>query len=453
MRESSVRGPAVDLSEFERRVRSADQSAAPKPDPLRELARLAGENRADPYSGILPDPRAARQTPPPLPQAPAWDGNLRGSYEAAPPVAADAPYYEDDYQAVDHHAPQQGHAVYPEQGHAAYPEQGYADQTHAHQTHAQQPYDQPYHGGAEGGWGDDSQYLDYGDEGEAEAPDGGIRRYLKPWHAAVAIGVIAVGSIAWGFLHRSGAGGSKEIAVINAPEGPVKVKPTAETDQDAPPNNGAAVLDRRDATPVKQVVTNQEQSVDPAVSSKAVTLGDGPVDAPHEATLGANPRKVKTVTVRPDGSRVEDAAVPPAAVESAEPLFADPPQSKGATPRPETRPATTAQAAKPKPAPKPKVAAVEPPAEDDAAAPPATTGASTPGGFAVQFGAAGSEEEARTLLQSVSAKYGVKATFKPAKVGDKMVYRVRAAGLSKDSANAVCNKVKASGGNCFVAGN
>ena len=55
--------------------------------------------------------------------------------------------------------------------------------------------------------------------------------------------------------------------------------------------------------------------------------------------------------------------------------------------------------------------------------------------------------------RKASAKYGVKATFKPAKVGDKMVYRVRVAGLSKDGANAVCNKVKAAGGPCFVAGN
>jgi len=47
----------------------------------------------------------------------------------------------------------------------------------------------------------------------------------------------------------------------------------------------------------------------------------------------------------------------------------------------------------------------------------------------------------------------VKPTFKPAKVGDKTVYRVRVAGVSKDSANAICNKVKAAGGSCFVAGN
>ncbi|RTL86119.1 MAG: SPOR domain-containing protein [Hyphomicrobiales bacterium] len=462
MRESPARGPAIDLTEFERRMRSRQSPApaVPKPDPLSELARLMqSESKADPLGRILPDPRAPRQAPPPPPPpvrpvappppplrpaaapppaapqpAPQWDAHLRGSYDAPPQVAPEPRYYEDEHHAHVRHA---GHQE------PSYPEHGYAEPGYGQAHH-----DHGYHGGAEGDWADDSEYLDYGDEEAETAPGGGIRRFLKPWHAAAAIGVVAVISVAWGFMHRNGVGGSKEIAVINAPEGPVKVKPTVETDEDAPSKQGAAVLDRKEPTPVKQVVTRQEQAVDPTVQPKVVTLGDGPVDAPHEPALGAQPRKVKTVTVRTDGSRVEDAAVPPAAVESVDAPAVDPAQAKGATPKLQTKPATTAQAAKPKPT--PKVAAVEPPAaEEDAGAP----AASASGTYAVQFGAAGSEDEARTLLKTVSQKYGVRATFKPAKVGDKMVYRVRAAGLSKDSANAVCNKVKASGGNCFVAGN
>jgi cell division septation protein DedD len=85
--------------------------------------------------------------------------------------------------------------------------------------------------------------------------------------------------------------------------------------------------------------------------------------------------------------------------------------------------------------------------ESEAPAPAAT------GGYAVQFGAAATEAEARTLVKTVSTKYGVKATYKPAQVGDRTVYRVRVAGVSKDSAAAICSKVKASGGNCFVASN
>ncbi|PPD44172.1 MAG: sporulation protein [Methylocystis sp.] len=443
MRESPVRGPAVDLGEFERRMRGPEPKPAGKADPLSELARLMGENgEADPYGDILPDPRAPRARP--QPAAEPWMDQLRGSFEAAPPVSWDprrqpdqqpapAPRYQTDAYAQPSgaHQEQAYHdEAYPDQGY----EQGYADQ--------QQQYD-PAYGGAEGGWSDDSQYLDYGAEEAPESEErGGWRRHLRPWHAIAAISVVALGSIGWGFAHRNGSGASKEIAVINAPEGPVKVKPAADAEQDAPDASSAAVLDRKDATQVKQVVSNSEQAIDPTVAPKAIKLGNGPVDAPHEPPLsGAQPKKVKTVTVRPDGSRVDDAGLPPAVTKSAAPP-ADPAPSKGGTPRAETKPVTTT--AKPKPA---KVAAVEPSTE---AAPAAATSS---GGYAVQFGAANSEEEARTLLKTVAAKYGVKPTFKPAKVGDKTVYRVRVAGVSKDSANAICNKVKAAGGNCFVAGN
>jgi hypothetical protein len=442
MRESPVRGPAIDLSEFERRMRGAEPKPAQKADPLSELARLMGENgEDDPYGQILPDPRTQRAAPPP-PAPPAWDEGLRGSYDSAPAVAPERRHY--DEQAAHGEAEFAAHGYEQDYRPATAYQDQYAQQGYAEQN---QQYDPAYHGGAEGGWSDDSQYLDYGAE---EAPEtgerGGVRRILRPWHAVAAISLVAVGSIAWGFMHRSGAGGSKEIAVINAPEGPVKVKPTADADASAPDAGGAAVLDRKDQTPVKQIVTHQEQAIDPAVAPKAVKLGNGPVDAPHEsAPSGAQPRRVKTVTVRPDGSRVDDTGLPPAVAKATAPL-PDPAQAKGGTPKAETRPATTPT---PKPKAAPKVAAVEPPpaAEAEAATPTSS------GGYAVQFGAANSEAEARALLKTVSAKYGVKPTFKPAKVGDKTVYRVRVAGVSKDSANAICNKVKAAGGSCFVAAN
>lgn len=457
MRESSVRGPAIDLSEFERRMRAAEtpQVAPPKTNPLSELARLMqGESApADPLNKILPDPRAARAAPPPPPQQPQWDAPLRGSLDAAPPVESEPRHYEEAHAHYGQHQGYEQHQGHDQhQGYGQH--QGYDAHAYAQGQQPDQHYDAAYHGGAEGGWPDDAEYLDYGAEESPETARGGVGKYLRPWHAVAAISVIAVASIGWGFLHRGGAGGSKEIAVINAPEGPVKVKPSVETEQETASDSGAAVLDRKDSTPVKQVVTHQEQAIDPTVAPKAVTLGNGPVDAPHEPALGTQPRKVKTVTVRPDGSRVDEASVPPAVAKSANPVVVplDPFQTKGATPKPETKTATT-PAPKPKPAPKPapKVAAVEPPADagETAAAAPATTS----GGYAVQFGAANTEEEARALLKTVGAKYGVRPTFKPAKVGDKTVYRVRVAGVSKESANAICNKVKASGGNCFVAGN
>jgi cell division septation protein DedD len=118
--------------------------------------------------------------------------------------------------------------------------------------------------------------------------------------------------------------------------------------------------------------------------------------------------------------------------------------------------ATPPKIAKPKPV-APKVASAEqsPEAADADAGQAASL---SRGGFAVQFGAADSEDDARALMKTIVGKYraelgGLKPTFKMATVNDKTVYRVRVAGVSKESANAICSKVKATGGACFVAGN
>jgi hypothetical protein len=332
---------------------------------------------------------------------------------------------------------------------------------------AQQAGYESAHYSAEGGWSDDSQYLDYGQSDEDyEDPHGGWRSWFRPWHAVVAISLVAVLSIGFAFWHRSGSNASRELATIVAPEGPVKVKPSAEAETNTPDASAAVVLDRREQAPVQKVVTNQEQAVDPSVTPSAALLGDGPVNLPHQppAPATAAPKKVKTVTVRPDGSRVEDGVLPPAVAMASRPAAETAAHTAvaggaigaaTATPPTQAKPtATPPRIAKPKPV-APKVAAVEespPDADADQATPPSK------GGFAVQFGAANSEADARELLKTVVSKYrsqlgGLKPTFKMATVNDKTVYRVRVGAVSKESANAICSKVKASGGSCFVAGN
>jgi len=442
MRETSVRGPAIDLGEFERRLRGPERAPQVE-DPLSELARLVqGQDHvaADPYSQILAEARDARV------QA----AELRGSYDAAPPVAAEPPYYPE---------PSMEQPLEP-----AYPvDPDYRDLPPGYS--AQQAGYDPAHYGAEAGWSDDSQYLDYGQsEEDFEDPHGGWRSWFRPWHAVVAISLVAVLSIGFAFWHRSGSNASREIATIVAPEGPVKVKPSAEAETTTPDASAAVVLDRREQAPVQKVVTNQEQAVDPSVTPSAALLGDGPVNLPHEppAPATAAPKKVKTVTVRPDGSRVEDGALPPAVAMASRPAETAAPTAVAgaigaatATPPTQAKPtATPPRIAKPKPV-APKVAAVEessPDADSGQSAPPSK------GGFAVQFGAADSEADARELLKTVVSKYrsqlgGLKPTFKMATVNDKTVYRVRVGAVSKESANAICSKVKASGGSCFVAGN
>ncbi|MGE0196076.1 MAG: SPOR domain-containing protein, partial [Methylocystis sp.] len=71
MRETSVRGPAIDLGEFERRLRGP-QRTAQADDPLSELARLVQREdpaAADPYNRILAEAQ----------RDPRMEAELRGS--------------------------------------------------------------------------------------------------------------------------------------------------------------------------------------------------------------------------------------------------------------------------------------------------------------------------------------------------------------------------------------
>jgi hypothetical protein len=78
------------------------------------------------------------------------------------------------------------------------------------------------------------------------------------------------------------------------------------------------------------------------------------------------------------------------------------------------------------------------------------------GEFAVQFGAAGSETEARDRMvmlqrQYASALSGKYPSVTKGEANGKEVYRIRVGGLSRDEATAMCLKIKDAGGSCFVA--
>jgi len=345
--------------------------------------------------------------------------------------------------------------------------QSYGEERARAQFGAQAPAD-PRHTAGEGDWADEqAAYLDYGANGEAAFNSGDTvqparrRVSLRPWHAVAAIALLASGGIGWSFAHRNGSIGSREIATINAPDGPTKVQPAADAEANVDKPD-ATVLDRRESTPVKQVVSHQEQAVDPRVEPRAVKLGAGPVAAAHEpaAVPGPEPKRVKTVSVRPDGTVIEGAAVPAAVVKATGAQGREAAAKKASTtPKSPATPATTPKAdVKAKAKPPQKVAAVANNAEPAEANSASAAQKIEKGGFAVQFGAATSEAEAHTLVTKVSTKYGAQLgghhpSFKMAKVGDKTVYRVRIGGISKEAANSVCGKVKSSGGNCFVAGN
>ncbi len=92
--------------------------------------------------------------------------------------------------------------------------------------------------------------------------------------------------------------------------------------------------------------------------------------------------------------------------------------------------------------------------EPEQAPPPAAVSGS--GSFAVQFSAPVTQADANAEVARVRSRFagalnGASPRIVRAEVNGRIVYRVRAGGLSRAAANQLCSAVKAQGGNCFVS--
>ena len=422
--------PEIDVEEFERRLR---QPAAPKPeaDPLAELARILGEND-DPYKKVFAaEARQPQRREPgfaPLPQA------------AAPAL--------DDLSTQGVVPPQ--HDSYHNAGaHPAY-----------EPTRPQ-----------------DDAWDDYDAPAYEERRKPFMSRAAMMAAAVVGVAVIGIGAT---YAFKGKLPGSREIATIQALNTPVKVAPpTSEVDHQT---TSASVLDKGAGQGVTKVVSREEQPVDlntlPQKTARVIPMrqAEGQVAATPAAqsqqgapTSIANliePRKVKTVSVRPDGSIIPAdgsgaGASPPLPVArpvmttAAAPASGDAATPKAATPKTVARVSATPPAADaaPRPAPRAAAPAVETPKAKSAALDDETT-ATTRGGWAAQLAASPSEDEARATASKLGTKYsselgGRRPSFRKAEVNSKTVYRVRVSGLTKEEATAICQKISG----CFVARN
>lgn len=347
---------------------------------------------------------------------------------------------------------------------------------------------------------------------EVAAPPAGRRRSMMMVASVVGAGLLVAGGAL--MLRDRGLVGSGQTPVIRAANNPVKVQPPAPAAPEQAKAENAIILDRSKTEPKPaeaKVVSNVEQPVDlsqapkqvrtVAIGAQGQILPEGSrmttaaipaPSAPAAGTAFPEPKKVRTVSVRPDGSVVTDAAPvtappPPAAraaatpapstpkaaapvapaakpVEAKPPVAAETPKPADAQPKATVRVTNTpaAPSAPPAAPAKPKqVAAVAPNAPmaitpgAAAPAPKAAEPAGT-GDFAVQFAAAGSEQEAKSVIARINQQFGAQLggrspVARKAQVGEKTVYRVRVGGMSRDEAADLCGKLKASGGNCFVA--
>ena len=314
--------------------------------------------------------------------------------------------------------------------------------------------------------------------------------------AVVGVGVM-VGLRGFGGAQKAADGG---IPVIRAEAGPNKVAPQNPGGVDIPNQNKEIYERAQPATAANtRVVNREEQPIDvqavaratprviplappetPAPAPQAAEAPAAPTPAPPAngaaaapaaapASALGEPRRVRTIAVRPDGTIAGAPPAPapaaPAAVASAPPAEAAPaPQRTAALPaaprpqpqspvRPQSAAAPAASpaapaAATPAPAPAPVAVAVR----SDASAPAGS-------GFMVQLGAPGSEAEARATFNALQRRFGEQLggqspVIRRADVGNgRTVYRLRVGPFSRDEAVERCEALRAAGGQCFIARN
>ncbi len=469
----------INLDEYERRLRSAGASPSVAEDPLAELTRLVNMISLD--SGKRDPVDEASQAH--MPKAAGF-----------PPAVNDAPVARFEPRASRPRDAAAGREPPPAPllGEAVRPPAGAAEELDlsAGVLAATRTAD-----------------------GEAEAGRGRSRS----WRFKI-VGLAAIGGALLGgaFAMKTGVvpGLPKTPPFIAAADGPNKIQPPSDATVQSSGDTAALLMkDSATSAPVK-VVSTEEQPVDlgaqttnpgpvasapasvapsPAASatpspaaagSPVAPAADTPVVAPAEASATVAPlfseaKPVKTVSVRPDGTLISVDAPPSAAPAPPEPPTRPTKRTvddslrgtaEPATPKLDlptklspkssarivaktdtTAPAAATDAA---PAAPPQPAAVVADAAPTAAGQPDAAGA----GWAVQFAAPRSEEDAQRALSRLKSKYaaelgGADLVVRKADVKGQTIYRVRAGDLSKADAAALCAKLKASGGDCFIAKN
>lgn len=456
------RRPMIDLEEFERRLRKPLAANQGDDDPLAELARFVGEQE-DPYQAVFE----------PLSRRPA--GTLRGGpdHGGGEEPAAREPLIGGDFAAIE--AGLLGLA--------------------RHERGENLSLSEELDGREEAEGAESWRYEDTANGSREAGPPFEEIRSRRPLYVMAAVIVAGIVGIGASFGFKGAVSPQDEIATIRATDGPAKIHPETATGTEIP-NQDASMLGGSPQQPPVAVVNNVEQPTDlsaqanvpeaqanPPRTIAGLTAGAAsvPVPAPPAQAQPQSteplsiadliePKKVKTVSVRPDGTVMPNDA-PPQVTASTVPVPAARPTAaslaRAATPKSAARVATTPRSAaadangNPQPSRTSVVAKAKRVELADARGQTPAAGAeqAMPGSFSVQLAAPGTEQEARETEVRLTQKFaaelaGFHTSIHKAAVGGKPVYRVRVPGFaSRDEAIALCQKVQSGGGHCFVAKN
>ncbi len=483
---------------------SANNSAAAN-DPLAELARLIGQS--DPFGEFGRDsapppaaqPAQAGNQPEPMLRALAAQAMARGAHAPAGAEAASAAYGGEDFSSQPYGSPPLsggGDLYHTQDG----PVPGYEDQAGYHEA-GFEPGPPPYAD-------DEHGYQDYYDD----IPPPRRRMGVLAIAAVFALAVVGTAG-AFGYRALFGSIHSGPPPVIKADAKPAKIVP----DKD---KNGAAKLinDRVNvASGDQKLVSREEQPVNlnkdgatgamaPSGAAAGLTQGQsvasagaGAMETPAlgSGVIGPDPRKIHTITIRPDQPGTGAMQADQATMADAAPTAAAPPPEQPLATVQETRQATrqathqeTHHDAPPAPAPRHaavrhaapapthRVAsvrasnaplslnpnAVEPARSAPvrvASAPtrlgPEASSSAAGGGYAVQISSRRSEADARAAINRMKSRFssvigGQQVMVKRVDLGSKGVYYRAMIGPfgSSSGASELCSRLKAAGGSCFV---
>lgn len=461
---------------YQNKAYSADNGYAQHPenqgaggsDPLAELARLIGQS--DPFNNFGRDARPAPsrdtsfmrqshdepQFDAEPPAQPAWMQRMRQRTESEA-ASQDHSYTEADDA---HHQYEHLEALADTQPDPSrYDGVLFGSGTQDVREHADVAYRQDDAGQAEPHpWQDayDPQY-------ESEPAEKPRRGGLLTVAVVVALGVVGT---AGAYAYRSFVGGARsgEAPVIRAETGPNKIVPPANQS----PDGSKLIYDRigQGAGGQERVVSREEQPLDVNAKSGARVVfpplnqsnaqpsgaqaqrGATAPAAPAAGGQSEEPRKVRTLSIRPD--QAEPAPAPAPAK----------PAARAAAAPPAANPSSAANASANSP-----VSLAPPPGQQQSQAEPRVRTASTApsggtGNYVVQVSSQRSEADAQASYRALQSKYpsvlgSRQAAIRRADLGDKGVYYRAIVGpfASSEDATQLCNSLKSAGGQCNIMRN
>jgi hypothetical protein len=417
-------------------------------DPLAELARLIGQR--DPFAEFgRSNARQGQRPAPDVPTTAPDDWQQASMHESE--LAPGSGYREQEYEVREDDA----HPLAPATGHDEVPlAANYQDGHHDDRIHDAQHYDDSLQRGDDAGtyYQDDAPLEPHEDEMYDDAPH--ARRHSGLVTALALIGCAVLGTAgAYAYRSYSGVPSTTQPPPVIAADNstPTKIVPATAGD----PQSSKAVQDRLAIAEREQLVSKQEEPVAlsgprPALPA-AAPVAPGQTGSVAQPAGGSEPKKVRTVTIRPDGSD-----------SSGRPVGMAPPAAQGAaaagttaTPRPAVTPpapraGTPPQASEP--------AAAQPAKPRVAGIPPSAEGAAN--GFVVQLSSQKTESEAQSSFRSLQAKFpnelgGRQPLIRRADLGSKGVFYRTMIGpfASAQEASQFCATYKAAGGQCVVPSN